>query len=204
MATPEQLLAYNHEWAEQLGREQPELLERMAAGQAPEYLWLGCADSRVPPNWALGLGPGELFVHRNVGNLADPGDPAVRATVAFAVGVLKVGHIIVAGHTDCGATKAALTDSADTGSIPGDVSHWLKPLRGVAERYAAELKETPADERPNLLARRNVAEQVQALAAMPPVTEAWANGQALTLHGWLYRVHDAHLEDLGIAVSGPR
>lgn len=202
MPTPDELLAHNHDWAEQLAREQPELLERMAAGQSPEYLWLGCADSRVPPNWALGLGPGELFVHRNVGNLADAGDPAVRATIAFAVRVLRVGHIIVAGHTDCGATKAALA-AADDGGIPADVDHWLGPLRAVAEHHASELTTLPAAERPNALARYNVAAQVRALATMPPVTEAWARGQALTIHGWLYRVHDAHLEDLGIAVSGP-
>ena len=202
MTTPEQLLAYNHDWAAQLAREQPELLENMAAGQSPEYLWLGCADSRVPPNWALGLGPGELFVHRNVGNLADPSDPAVRATIAFAVGVLGIRHIIVAGHTDCGATKAALAGAGGTGS-PSDVGRWLGPLRAVAEHHASDLTALPEAERHNALARYNVAAQVRALAAMPPVTEAWARGQALTIHGWLYRVHDAHLEDLGIAVSGP-
>lgn len=201
MADPQELLRYNADWASELARDHPELLERMAAGQAPEYLWLGCADSRVPPHLALGLGPGELFVHRNVGNLAPADDPAVQATVAFAAGTLGVRHIIVAGHTDCGAAKTAL--QADPKTLPADLAHWLTPLRDLAASHQDELAALPADQRPDALARRNVAEQVRLLAASEAVTGAWRAGQSLAVHGWLYHVADATIEDLAVTVSGP-
>lgn len=201
MTEPNELLSYNAHWAADLARERPELLGRMAAGQAPEYLWLGCADSRVPPNLALGLEPGELFVHRNVGNLAPADDPATNAAVAFAVRSLRVRHIIVAGHTDCGATKAALQEDPD--ALPEDLARWLAPLRRLAQRHHAELEALPEAQRPDTLARWNIQEQVRMLAHSEPVREAWEAGQPLAVHGWLYRVSDAHLEDLGVTIAGP-
>lgn len=189
----------NREWAARKVADDPDFFRRLERQQAPDYLWIGCADSRVPANEIVGLDPGELFVHRNVANLAPPQDANYLSVLQFAVEVLKVKHILVVGHYGCGGVTAAVD-----GRRRGLVDHWLHPIREVFAQHHAELSRI-ADEnlRLNRLCELNVMRQVQNVASDVFVRDAWARGQNLNVHGWVYALGSGLVTDLGVTVSGP-
>ncbi len=188
------LFANNRAWAAGVLRDDPEFFLRLSRQQAPSYLWIGCSDSRVPANQIVGLMPGEMFVHRNVANLVPPGDLNALSTLHFAVEVLRVSHVIVCGHFGCGGVLAALR-----GDRHGLVDDWLRHIGDVRERHRARLAPLPteADEH-DRLCRLNVVEQVRNVSGTTVVRAAWARGQALSVHGWIYGIRDGLLEDLGM------
>jgi carbonic anhydrase len=196
----EHLIANNRRWAERKVAADPGFFERLLGQQAPEYLWIGCSDSRVPANEIVGLDPGELFVHRNVGNLAPPQDANYLSVLQFAVEVLKVRHILVVGHYGCGGVAAAMD-----GVRLGLVDHWLHPIREVHHEHRHELAAIADDhQRLDRLCELNVIRQVRNVASDLFVTDAWARGQSLHVHGWVYSIANGHVTDLGVTVSGPR
>ena len=188
----------NRRWAERKVAADPDFFRRLERQQAPQYLWIGCADSRVPANEIVGLDPGELFVHRNVANLAPPQDTNYLSVLQFAVEVLKVKHILVVGHYGCGGVSAAVD-----GQRRGLVDHWLHPIREVFEENRGEL-EGIADERTrmNRLCELNVMRQVENVAADVFVQDAWSRGQALSVHGWVYALGSGLVTDLNVTVNG--
>ncbi|UUX52215.1 carbonic anhydrase [Nisaea acidiphila] len=192
------LLQHNVAWAEGKLREDPAYFEKLSGLQAPEYLWIGCSDSRVPANVITGLAPGEVFVHRNVANLVHPGDLNMLSVLEFAIEVLGVKHVIVCGHYGCGGVYAAVD-----GKMHGIVDHWLQPIRDVAERYASELEGcADPEERHKKLCELNVRSQVQTLGRTPIVQATWAAGKSLQLHGWAYGLEDGRIRDLDCSISG--
>ena len=193
-----ELLTNNRLWSERHRREDPEFFSRLTAIQRPDYLWIGCADSRVPANTIVGLRSGELFVHRNVANIVHRYDPNCLAVLQYAVDVLLVKHVIVCGHYRCGGVQTALGPSVEQ-----PLESWISPLRVLASNHADELAalET-ADDRWHRLCQLNVASQVESLVGTPTVQAAWARGQALTIHGWIYDLSDGLLEDLGVTEDG--
>src|ERR1700732_1770845 len=176
------LKANNRSWAERMVSADADFFRRLERQQTPEYLWIGCSDSRVPANEIVGLDPGELFVHRNVANLAPPQDANYLSVLQFAVDVLKVKHVLVVGHYGCGGVAAAVD-----GKRRGLVDHWLHPIREVAHEHKDELA-TYADERERLnrLCELNVIRQVRNVASDVFVEEAWERAQDLSVHGWDY------------------
>ena len=193
----EHLKAKNLAWAERKVAVDPSFFKRLAGQQAPEYLWIGCSDSRVPANEIVDLDPGELFVHRNVANLAPPQDANYLSVLQFAVDVLKVKHIMVVGHYGCGGVSAAVD-----GQRRGLVDHWLHPIREVFDDHRAELD--AITERPlmlNRLCELNVMRQVRNVATDVFVKDAWARGQELWVHGWVYALTNGLIRDLGVSVG---
>jgi carbonic anhydrase len=184
------LFEQNRAWAARHTSRDPEFFKRLCDIQTPEHVWIGCADSRVPANQIVGMSPGQLFVHRNVANIVRSDDSNCMAVVSYAVEVLRVKHLIVTGHYGCGGVRAVLD-----GTATGVVASWLEPLRQVLARE---------EEKPDWarLCEINVVAQVKALAASEPVRKAWASGQELTLHGWIYDLHDGLLKDLRVTTSG--
>ena len=201
MSSIRHLLDRNRAWAADIVARQPDFFGRLAAQQAPRYLWIGCADSRVPANEIVDLDPGELFVHRNVANIVVHTDFNCLAVLQFAIDVLKVEHVMVVGHYGCGGIRAALEDSAF-----GLIDNWLRHVQDVAVRHDDLLAQTTEGEaRVDRLCELNVIEQVVTLARTTIVQEAWARGQPVTLHGLVYGLRDGLLRDLGIeADSMPR
>ncbi|MCC6470238.1 MAG: carbonic anhydrase [Alphaproteobacteria bacterium] len=193
------LKANNRAWAQGKVAADSGFFKRLERQQAPEYLWIGCADSRVPANDIVGLDPGELFVHRNVANLAPPQDANYLSVLQFAVDVLKVKHIMVVGHYGCGGVGAAVD-----GKRRGLVDHWLHPIREVYQANRAAL-DAIADERRRLdrLCELNVMRQVRNVASDVFVQDAWARGQPLSVHGWVYSLSNGLVNDLNVTVSGP-
>ncbi len=195
----ENLKANNRAWSQRKIAADPGFFRRLEGQQAPEYLWIGCSDSRVPANEIVGLDPGELFVHRNVANLAPPQDANYLSVLQFAVDVLKVKHVLVVGHYGCGGVSAAVD-----GQRRGLVDHWLHPIREVAHDHATELDACPDHlARMNRLCELNVMRQVRNVAADLFVRDAWARGQPLQVHGWVYALGTGLVTDLGVTVSGP-
>src|SRR5262245_53631740 len=193
------LKANNRAWSERKRSLDPGFFQRLEGQQAPEYLWIGCSDSRVPANEIVGLDPGELFVHRNVANLAPPQAANYLSVLQFAVDVLKVKHIMVVGHYGCGGVAAAVD-----GKRRGLVDHWLHPIREVAEAHRAELDAVgDAGARLNRLCELNVLRQVRNVASDVFVQEAWARGQSLHVHGWIYALSTGLVTDLGVTVPEP-
>ena len=187
----------NREWAEGKVAADPGFFRRLEAQQAPKYLWIGCSDSRVPANEIVGLDPGELFVHRNVGNLAPPQDANYLSVLQFAVEVLKVEHVLVVGHHGCGGVAAAVD-----GRRRGLVDHWLHPIREVCATHRRELDAIPdARARLDRLCELNVIRQVKNVASDVFVQDAWARGQSLGVHGWVYSLANGLVNDLGVTVS---
>ncbi|HEX9159658.1 MAG TPA: carbonic anhydrase [Rhizomicrobium sp.] len=188
----------NRRWAEGKVAADPDFFRRLERQQAPEYLWIGCADSRVPANEIVGLDPGEMFVHRNVANLAPPQDANYLSVLQFAVEVLKVKHVLVVGHYGCGGISAAVD-----GRRRGLVDHWLHPVREVFNENRAEL-DCIADEhrRLNRLCELNVKRQVRNVASDLFVQDAWARGQPLSVHGWVYALGSGRVTDLNVTVKG--
>lgn len=192
------LFDHNREWAARMERERPGFFQGLTQQQRPRYMWVGCSDSRVPANQITGLEPGEVFVHRNVANVVVPTDLNCLSTIQFAVDVLRVGDIIVCGHSGCGGVGAVLR-----GERLGLVDNWLRPVRNVRLRHADELDalETPA-ERLERLCELNVAEQVANVCQTTAVQDAWARGQRLAVHGWIYSLSDGLLRDLRVTRAG--
>lgn len=189
----------NRAWAERKVAADAGFFARLEGQQAPEYLWIGCSDSRVPANEIVDLDPGELFVHRNVANLAPPQDANYLSVLQFAVDVIKVKHIMVVGHYGCGGIAAAVD-----GKRRGLVDHWLHPIREVAHAHKHELEAIPGDrDRMDRLTELNVIRQVRNVACDVFVQDAWARGQTLCVHGWVYSLHTGLINDLGVTVSNP-
>jgi len=195
----EDLKSNNRVWAEAKTAVDPGFFKRLEGQQAPEYLWIGCADSRVPANEIVGLDPGELFVHRNVANLAPPQDANYLSVLQFAVDVIKVKHILVVGHYGCGGVAAAVD-----GKRRGLVDHWLHPIREVNHDHRHELEALPGEKaRWDRLVELNVIRQVKNVASDVFLREAWARGQSLSVHGWVYTLGTGLVTDLNVTVSGP-
>jgi carbonic anhydrase len=192
----EHLKGANRAWAEAKIASDPAFFSRLIAQQTPRYFWIGCADSRVPANEIVGLDPGEMFVHRNVANLAPPQDANYLSTLQFAVEVLKVEHVMVVGHYGCGGVIAALDDAR-----LGLIDHWLTPIRDVAQEHATELAALEREPRINRLVELNVRRQVRNVAYNPFVRDAWARGQGLAVHGWVYSIADGLIRDLDTSVD---
>jgi carbonic anhydrase len=193
------LKARNRAWAARMVADDPDFFKRLEAQQGPQYLWIGCSDSRVPANEIVDLAPGEMFVHRNVANLAPPQDANYLSVLQFAVDVLKVRHIIVVGHYGCGGIAAAVD-----GKRRGLVDHWLHPIREIHEEHQDELMAI-ADEkkRLDLLCELNVRRQVKNVASDVFVQDAWGRGQSLHVHGWVYSLGTGLVNDLNTTVRGP-
>ncbi len=197
MRTLKALFENNRRWAEQAVGQNPDFFKRLVPHQAPQYLWIGCSDSRVPANEILGLLPGDLFVHRNVANQVIHTDFNCLAVLQYAVDMLRVRHVIVCGHYDCGGIKAALDLSAH-----GLIDNWLHSIRQMREKYHRELARFRSLEgRVDRLCEINVREQVQHVADTTIVREAWARGQHLAIHGWIYDVHNGRLKDMKLSLS---
>jgi carbonic anhydrase len=192
------LFANNRSWAAEMTRRDPDFFSRLAGQQAPKYLWIGCADSRVPANEIVGLAPGELFVHRNVANLVVHSDLNCLSVLQYAVEVLGVQDVVVCGHYGCGGVKAALD-----GVSHGLIDNWVRHVEDVAQRNGVELAALDdAGARADRLCELNVLEQVRNVARTTIVEEAWRRGQSLTIHGWIYSIGDGLLRDLGATLSG--
>jgi carbonic anhydrase len=197
MRTLNHLFANNRTWAAAMTRHDPEFFRRLSSQQTPQYLWIGCSDSRVPANEIVGLLPGELFVHRNVANIVVHTDLNCLSTIQFAVEVLRVGHIIVCGHYGCGGVLAALRDDK-----LGLIDNWLRHVQDVRWRNQAQLDaiETAAS-RHERLCELNVLEQVINVGKTTVVREAWGRGQELAVHGWIYDLRDGLLRDLDLCIT---
>jgi carbonic anhydrase len=195
----EHLKANNRAWAERMVAADAGFFRRLERQQAPQYLWIGCSDSRVPANEIVGLDPGELFVHRNVANLAPPQDANYLSVLQFAVDVLRVKHVLVVGHYGCGGVSAAVD-----GERRGLVDHWLHPIREIRREHRRELDAIP-DRRACLdrLCELNVIRQVRNVASDVFVQEAWTRGQELCVHGWVYSLADGMVKDMDVTVSRP-
>jgi carbonic anhydrase len=192
------LIANNRAWAAAKTQADPEFFRRLTGQQTPQYLWIGCSDSRVPANEIVGLDPGEIFVHRNVANLAPPQDANYLSVLQFAVEVLKVKHVIVTGHYGCGGVAAAVD-----GQRHGLIDHWLHPIREVAEERHEELDALADPHARHLrLCEMNVERQVRNVAADIFVQDAWARGQSLCVHGWIYSLATGLVTDLSVSVGG--
>jgi carbonic anhydrase len=193
------LKAKNRAWAKRMVSADAGFFERLERQQAPEYLWIGCSDSRVPANEIVDLEPGELFVHRNVANLAPPQDANYLSVLQFAVDVIKVKHIMVVGHYGCGGVSAAVD-----GQRRGLVDHWLHPIREVAHEHRHELDALPEMRaRLDRLCELNVIRQVRNVATDVFVQEAWARGQDLCIHGWVYSLANGLVKDLAVTACRP-
>ncbi len=187
----------NRSWAAEMTRQDPQFFERLSSQQAPPYLWIGCSDSRVPANQIVGLRPGEMFVHRNVANVVVHADLNCLSTIQFAVDVLRVGHVIVCGHYGCGGVLAALRDETH-----GLVDNWLRHVQDVRRKHQAQLDALPDERaRHDRLCELNVIEQVVNVAQTTIVRDAWARGQPLAVHGWVYALQDGLLRDLDVCVT---
>jgi carbonic anhydrase len=194
--TLKHLFENNRAWAERITAEDPAFFDKLSRLQNPEYLWIGCSDSRVPANQITGLAPGEVFVHRNVANVVVHTDLNCLSVMQFAVDVLKVKHIIVCGHYGCGGVRAALF-----GDRLGLIDNWLRHIQDVRDRHAALLSPLADEAAINRLCELNVIEQVANVAQTTIVRDAWERGQPLAVHGWIYGLADGRLRDLGMTVE---
>lgn len=191
------LFEKNRAWADEVKQREPYFFKDLAKQQSPEYLWIGCSDSRVPANQITGLMPGEVFVHRNIANVVEHTDFNCLSVIEFAVSVLKVKHIMVVGHYGCSGVRAAMEDRKI-----GIATNWLRHVQDVQLKHAAQLDAIPdPNHRADRLAEFNSIEQVVNLSQTTIVREAWAKGQALTLHAWIYGIGDGLLRDLKVTVS---
>jgi carbonic anhydrase len=194
------LFSNNRAWARRMVQADPRFFAQLAGQQSPQYLWIGCADSRVPANEIVGLRPGELFVHRNVANVVVHTDLNCLSVMQFAVDVLKIRHIIVCGHYGCSGVNAALMKERH-----GLVDNWLRHIQDVQQQHAAALSAiTDTKERADRLCELNVIDQVSNVCRTSIVQDAWSRGQELAVHGWIYGLHDGLLRDLEVTATGER
>lgn len=197
MGQLDSLLEKNKAWAADIKKEDPEFFQRLSRQQAPEYLWIGCADSRVPANQIVDLMPGELFVHRNVANVVVHTDLNCLSVLQFAVDVLKVKHVLVVGHYGCGGVKAALHNEGF-----GLIANWLRHVQDVRDKYREVLDGIDSEQdRIDRLCEFNVVEQVSHVCQNNIVQEAWRRGQDLTVHGFVYDIRDGLLRDMGLHIG---
>ncbi len=192
------LLDANQDWAKNIVAGDPDFFHRLANQQTPEYLWIGCSDSRVPANQITGLAPGEIFVHRNVANIVQETDFNVLAVLQYAVDVLKVKHIIVCGHYGCGGVRAALENFRH-----GLIDNWLAGVRSLHRRHEAELSVLPVDEAVDRLCELNVISQALHVARTTIVEDAWERGQHIAVHSWIYRLDNGRIQPLAEAITKP-
>jgi len=199
MGALDQLFANNRKWAQRITARDPQFFDTLARQQSPKYLWIGCADSRVPANEIVDLLPGELFVHRNVANVVVHTDLNCLSVLQFAVDVLAVEHVIVCGHYGCGGIRAA----ASSVSL-GLIDNWLRHVKDVRDRYL-DVLDGIADEnaRVDRLCELNVVAQVRNVSQTTIVQDAWRRGQPLSVHGWIYSLQDGLLRDLHVSAAGP-
>ncbi len=196
MRSLDHLFENNRAWAAKMVREDPEFFKRLAAQQKPQYLWIGCSDSRVPANEIVGLLPGELFVHRNVAQLVVHTDLNCLSTIQFSVDVLQVTDIFVCGHYGCGGVRAALRNEK-----LGLVDNWLRHVQDVVSKHRSQLDALDSQRQHDRLCELNVIEQVINVSQTTVVRDAWERGQELTVHGWIYDLNDGLLRDLGVNVT---
>jgi carbonic anhydrase len=192
------LFAKNRAWAQATEAREPGFFTRLLQQQSPQYLWIGCADSRVPANELVGLLPGELFVHRNVANLLVHSDLNALSVIQYAVDVLRVRHIMVVGHSNCGGVAAALTNRRS-----GLVDNWLRHVQDVRDAHEAFLDELPAALRIDALVELNVLEQVRNVCHTTVLRDAWDRRQPVQVHGWVYGLHNGLIDDLSITAAAP-
>ena len=192
----ETLFANNRSWAASITEREPDFFADLARQQAPQYLWIGCSDSRVPANEIVGLPPGTVFVHRNIANVVVHSDLNCLSVLQFAVDVLSVPHVIVTGHYGCGGVAAALD-----GQPHGLIDNWLRHIQDVAADHAAELSMLDDQERVARLCELNVIAQANNVARTTIVQDAWARGQKLSIHAWIYDIRDGLLRDLGVTLD---
>lgn len=195
MPDPKTLLNQNVRWSLEYRESDPQFFEKLAAQQTPEYLWIGCSDSRVPASELVGVGPGDMFVHRNIANVVANGDFNCLSVLEYAVAILKIRHIIVCGHYGCGGVKAALDNSH-----VGLIDNWLRYIRDVRQKYSEELDAIESvHARHNRLCELNVIEQVANVCHTTIVQQAWEQGQELSVHGWIYGMRDGLITDLNVS-----
>ena len=192
------LLQHNRTWAAQTVRERPQFFTNLSEQQKPRYMWIGCSDSRVPANQITGLEPGEVFVHRNIANVLVHSDLNALSTIQYAVDMLEVEHVIVCGHYGCGGVQAALQNARI-----GLADNWIRHIQDVRDRYQDRLQAARLEEQLDILCELNVIEQVVNVCNSTVMQDAWARGRVVTVHGWIYGVHDGLLQDLLMSVSGP-
>jgi carbonic anhydrase len=191
------LLEQNRAWSRAVHDRDPDFFSRLSQQQNPDYLWIGCSDSRVPANQIIDLPPGEVFVHRNVANILHHNDMNALSVVQFAVDVLKVEHIMIVGHYGCGGIRAAIT-----GTECGIVDYWLHSVRALYSRHRETLDALPLADQIDRMCELNVEDQVHALAQTKIVQRAWLRGQKLAIHGWVYGLKDGLVSDLGCTLNG--
>lgn len=197
MSELKKLFQNNKDWAKKIKKQNPNFFKTLSKQQSPEYLWIGCSDSRVPANEIVGLLPGEIFVHRNIANVIVHTDLNALSVIQFAVDVLKVKHIIVCGHYGCGGIKAALENKEH-----GLIDNWLRHIKDVYRYHQNELDKIKTEkEKVNKLCELNVFEQVANVCKTTIVQNAWKDGQELTVHGWIYGIENGLIKDLKISVS---
>lgn len=194
----DELFQNNRRWADATEAREPGFFSRLLQQQTPQYLWIGCADSRVPANELVGLLPGELFVHRNVANVLVHSDLNALSVIQFAVDGLKVQHIIVVGHSNCGGVKAALH-----GLRLGLVDNWLRHVQDVRHQHRQWLDGVDPARQVDALVELNVLEQARNVCTTTVVQDAWARGQTVVVHGWVYGLHNGLLNDLSMTAAGP-
>jgi carbonic anhydrase len=187
------LLENNRRWAEEIKSQEPEFFEKLARQQTPEYLWIGCADSRVPANQITGLLPGEVFVHRNIANVVTHTDINCLSVLQYAVEVLKVKHVIVCGHYGCGGVAGALGDEP-----LGLIDNWLRHIKDIYYVNREKFQFLREEDRLDRLCELNVIQSVANLCHTTTVQDAWRRGQPLTVHGWIYSLQDGLLRDLNV------
>ncbi|PAU93871.1 carbonate dehydratase [Aliifodinibius salipaludis] len=193
------LFKQNKQWAEKITNQQPDFFEESAKGQSPNYLWIGCSDSRVPPTQLTGLGPGDLFVHRNIANVISHSDVNSQSVIQYAVSVLKVEHVVICGHYGCGGVQAAYEDP-DLGLI----DNWLADIQDVYRKHKNEIGNIGSEEEKlNRFCELNVLAQVQNTCHSPFVQQAWEERQELTVHGLIYDLKTGLLNDLDIHITSP-
>lgn len=199
MTDVSQLFENNRRWSDTICAQDPLFFQSLSKIQTPEFLWIGCSDSRVPANEIIGLKPGEVFVHRNVANVVAHGDLNCLAAVQYAVDVLKVRDVLVVGHYGCGGIQAALTDLR-----LGLVDNWLRHIHDVRQKHAEMLDQiSDLPDKVNCLCELNAIEQARNLCQTTVIQDAWARGQQLTIHSWIYGLSDGIIQDLGYSVDCP-
>jgi carbonic anhydrase len=191
LKTLQHLFDNNIAWAEKIKASDPEFFDRLSEQQTPDYLWIGCSDSRVPATQIVNLPPGEVFVHRNIANVVVHNDTNCLSVIQFAVEVLKVKHIIVCGHYGCGGVKAAVEDQDH-----GLINEWLQHIKEVKQKHLVELEDLTSEQKNNRMCELNVIEQVKHVSETASVQQAWKNGNAVSIHGWIYDISDGILHDL--------
>jgi carbonic anhydrase len=197
MSDIDNLFENNRDWADSVRAEDPEFFAKLAAQQSPEYLWIGCSDSRVPANQIVGLLPGEIFVHRNVANMVVHTDFNCLTVLQYAVDVLQVKHVFVVGHYGCGGVRAAYENSDN-----GMIDNWLRNIKDVQDQHKEALDAIPnEDARIDLLVELNIRDQAAHVCQTTIVQNAWARGQSVAVHGWVYSLQDGLLKDLGCTVD---